>query len=208
MPLTKAKIIVSRGGGPETIEVLFNPNEYAIEGGNQYAWQKTPGLSIPLAQFISGEASTLTMDLFFDTYDVRSDVRTHTKKIAGLLDVDSDLHAPPLCKFVWGSFSFQGLVERVTQRYTMFLETGIPVRAVTNVCFRAWQSIADQFKNIPRQSADRTKEKTLKMGEQLWMIAAHEYEDPGLWKQIARANQIDNPRLIAAGQRLIVPPLE
>jgi hypothetical protein len=208
MPLTKAKIIVSRGTGNETLEVLFNPSEYVIEGGNQFAWQKIPGLNAPLAQFITGEASTLTMDLFFDTYEGRSDVRTHTAKIYGLMDVDKDLHAPPVCKFVWGSLEFKGVVDKVTQRFTMFLDSGIPVRAVLSVHFRAWQTVTEQLQSIPRQSSDRTKQKILKQGEHLWMLANQEYEDPGRWKEIARANQIDNPRLLETGRPLVIPPLD
>ncbi len=208
MALKKAMIIVERGHQKSTIEVLFNPGEYALQAGNQYAWHTVPGLSLPLAQFISGEATTLTMDLFFDTYEKQADVRLLTSQITGLLDVDKDLHAPPLCRFVWGSLDFKGVVEKISQRFTMFLDSGLPVRATLNVTFRAWQSVKEQFQNIPRQSSDRTKHKVIKQGEQLWMIAGEEYKDPGMWRDIARANDIDNPLILETGKSLIIPPLE
>lgn len=208
MALKKAMIIVEKGNDEETIEVLFNPNEYSIEASNNFAWRKMPGLSTPIAQFINGEAATLTMDLFFDTYESGTDVRDHTSKVSGLLDIDKDLHAPPVSRFVWGSLDFKGVVEKVSQRFTMFLDSGTPVRAVVNVRFRRWQSIKEQFQEVPRQSSDRTKQKTLKQGEQLWMIADEEYEDPDLWREIARANGIDNPRILETGRQLIIPPLE
>ncbi len=204
----KAKIEVLKGSGKETIDVMFNPNEYSVQSSNKFAWQTIPGLSLPIAQFISGEAKTLSMDLFFDTYELATDVRKHSSKISSLMDVDSDLHAPPVCTFIWGSMSFKGIVEKVSQKFTMFLNTGIPVRATLNVSFRSWQTMKEQFQETPRQSADRTKQKILKEGEQLWMIADHEYEDPGLWREIAKANGIDNPRKLETGRKLIVPRLE
>lgn len=207
MALKKAMIIVHRGPVTERVDVLFNPNEYALESSNQYAWQTIPGLNQPIAQFVSGEATTLSMDLFFDTYEKGKDVRTHTSKITGLLDVDKDLHAPPTCKFVWGTLQFKGIVEKVSQKYTMFLETGIPVRATLSVTFKAVQSITEQFKHIPRQSADRTKQRTVKQGDQLWQIAAEEYEDPALWREIARANAISNPKRLEPGTVIKIPRL-
>ncbi len=206
MPLKKASIIVESSN--KTIEVLFNPNEYSIEKENKYAFHTMPGLSAPVPQFISGDTSILSMELFFDTYEAQNDVRNHTKAIYALLDVDSDQHAPPVCKFVWGSVVFRGVVQKISQRFTMFLDSGIPVRAILNVQMRSWQTVTEQFKEIPRQSSDRTKQRVLKQDEQLWMLAAREYEDPGRWREIALANGIDNPRLLKTGSQLIVPPLE
>lgn len=210
---TKAEIIVTWGDGKiENIPVLFNPNEYTLDAGSQYAWQTVPGMNMPIAQFVSGEARTLSMELFFDTYEERKvkdkDVREKTKLITQLVEVDNDLHAPPVCRFVWGTLDFKGVVEKVSAKYTMFLESGTPVRATLNVTFREYQTIEEQYQEKPRQSADRTKQRTLKQGEQLWMIAAAEYDDPGLWREIARANGIDNPRKLEAGTPLIIPRLE
>ncbi|WP_135550819.1 CIS tube protein [Paenibacillus cymbidii] len=208
MALKKAMIIVDKGNSTENIEVLFNPSEYTLDTSNKYAWHTIPGLSMPIGQFVSGETTQLTMDIFFDTFEKGTDVRAYTRKISGLLDVEKDLHAPPICRFVWGSMDFKGVVEKVSQKFTMFLDSGIPVRATLKVTFRSWQTKKEQLQLIPRQSADRTKQKTVRQGDQLWMIAAEEYEDPGMWREIAKANGIDNPRLMQAGRKLTVPRLE
>jgi len=208
MALTKAKVIIIKSNSQETVDVLFNPSEYVLESGNQFSWQTVPGLQAPVAQFVSGDATSLTMDLFFDTYGSNTDVRTHTSKITGLLDVDRELHVPPLCRFVWGSLDFKGVVEKVTQRFTMFMESGIPVRATLNVTFKAMQTMLEQYQQVPRESADRTKQKTLKQDEQLWMLSAEEYDDPAHWRKIAEANGIDNPRQLPVGRKLIIPRLE
>ncbi|MDQ1909560.1 LysM peptidoglycan-binding domain-containing protein [Paenibacillus sp. GD4] len=207
MALTKAKIFVE-ATNPYDFEVLFNPSEYELETTNSFAFQESPGASAPTAQFLSGDETVLTMDLFFDTYEASKDVREETFKIVKLLEVDSDLHAPPYVRFVWGSLNFRGVVEKVKQKYTMFLDSGIPVRATLSVTIKAVMTLTEQLQLTPRQSADRTKQKPFNQGDQLWMMAAHEYDDPGKWRDIARANRIDNPRHIEPGRKLIVPRLE
>ncbi|WP_248926125.1 CIS tube protein [Paenibacillus hamazuiensis] len=204
--LTKAKIIVDRPS--QTIEVLFNPNEYSISAGNRFGRDTVPGLSGSILQFISGESMTLTMDLFFDTYEKGTDVRDHTMQIVNLLNIDKDLHTPPICQFVWGTMDFKGVLEKVNQKYTMFLGDGTPVRATLNVTFRSTETVIKQQKRTSKQSADRTKERQLKQGEQLWHISQEEYESPAYWRQIAQANGIDNPRDVKPGAQLIVPRLE
>ncbi len=51
------------------------------------------------------------------------------------------------------------------------------------------------------------KTHTVERGETLSAIAADEYRDPTLWRAIADANRIDNPRQLVAGQVLIIPAL-
>jgi len=207
MALEKAMIIVIAGSKQERVNVLFNPTEYSLESSNKFSWQSIPGSSQPIAQFVSGEATTLSMELFFDSYEKSEDVRKYTMKIVGLLNVDKDLHAPPLCKFVWGSLTFQGVVEKVSQRYTMFNRSGKPVRAKLDVSFKSAKTVKEQLQEIPRQSADRTKQRTVKQGDQLWQIAAEEYEDAALWRAIARANGIADPRRLEPGTVIKIPRL-
>ena len=90
----------------------------------------------------------------------------------------------------------------------MFSETGNPVRATLNVTFRSWQTMKEQYSKIPRQSADRTKQRTIRQGEHLYMIAQEEYENPAHWREIAEANNIDHPLVLKVGRTLIVPRLE
>lgn len=208
MPLSKAQFWIFRAKETEKVDVLFNPTDYTMESGNQYAEKEIAGLQTPLSQFTSGDRTTLSLNLFFDTYEAGIDVRTYTSKIVGILDVDSDLHTPPTCKFIWGSLDFKGVITSITQKYTMFLETGVPVRAELTVNMLSSQTMKEQYQEIPRQSADRTKQKTVKQGDQLWSIAAEEYEDPGAWRHIAEANGIDNPRMMLSGRSLKIPRLE
>ncbi|MCP5107173.1 MAG: peptidoglycan-binding protein, partial [bacterium] len=46
---------------------LFNPTEFTVEKGNQYAEVNIPGLPASLYQFVRGNSRSISMDLFFDT---------------------------------------------------------------------------------------------------------------------------------------------
>ena len=211
MALEKAQLQpLNVDGSPkgERIDVLFNPAEYSIQKANQFAETPLLGLPTPIRQFSSGGAETLTLDLFFDTYENGEDVRQHTEKVAGLLKIDPDLHAPPTLKFMWGKLEFKCVLEQLTKKFTMFLADGTPVRATLSVTFKEYKTIHEQMSSRPLQSADRTKTRIVKEGDTLWLIAAQEYDDPGLWRRIAEKNEINNPRFLAAGMELTIPPLE
>ena len=207
----------------QTFEVLFNPAEYSIEKGNTYQSTTLPGLGTPVTQFVSGNADTLTMELYFDTYAkssrhgtvaIREDVRNYTRKISELMEIDRDLHAPPICEFTWGpplgspeGLQFRGIIERVSQRFTYFLDDGTPVRATLSVTFKEYKTVQQQLEELDLQSPDRTKLREFKDGDAIWLFAFQEYDDPGLWRVIADRNALENPRIVAPGTALELPPL-
>ena len=199
------------------IKVLFNPEKYTLEKSNQFAEIGIPGLESPLLQYIRGNIKTLTMELFFDTYEKRigfdheagDDVRTtYVDKITKLMEIDAELHAPPVCEFSWGSLSFRGILERATRNFTMFGIDGRPLRCTMNVTFKEYQTVEFLTKSAPKNSPDRTKVRIFKQGDRLSHLAFQEYDDPALWRPIAEANNIDNPRLIEPGTELTIPPLD
>lgn len=222
MGLTKAKLIIEKESGSNTIDVLFNPSEYQLTDGASYSEKKIPGLDGPVIQYISGDATELSVSLFLDTYvpntpsllpvsipglggDNSSDVSKITKEIAETTSIDGSLHRPPKVKFQWGSLNFEGIVTKVSHTYTMFTESGMPVRAKVNLTFKSLISLSDQRRKSPFESPDRTKYRTVREGIQLWDLAYAEYGDPDMWKVIAKANGIMNPLDIKAGQVVKLP---
>jgi len=213
--LKKAYILTLDQNGKQTgspLEVLFNPEQYSIEKSNQFANVAIPGRELSVTQFVRGESETLTMDLFFDTYTYYNgeDVRNYTKKVSDLLNIRGDIHAPPVCTFNWGPLVFTGIIEKVTQRFTMFKDDGTPVRATLGVTFRQYGGYNDVVggRSQPRESSDRTKRRIINQGDSLWLLAEKEYGDPLKWKEIAKANNIDNPRILKPGSEIIIPPLD
>lgn len=205
MALEKALLTNETTGDKFT--VLFNPEEYTVNKDNNFAQQAIPGLSAPILQFVHGNMQTLEMELFLDTYEGGGDVRELAKKITGLMDIDRKTHAPPILMFTWGMWSFTCVLARASQRFIMFLATGIPVRARLNVTFNEFRNVDLEAKEIKRETADFTKFYTVAQGETLSAIAGRLYGNPKLWRPIALRNRIENPRALAMGTRLLVPQL-
>lgn len=205
MPLAKAKILVEATGAQ--FDVMFNPEEYTVNKDNNFAAQNIPGLSGPVLQFVHGNMRTLEMELFFDTYERNSDVRDETSKLTDLLNINGDLHAPPVIRISWASLQFRCVLARASQKFVLFLPDGRPARARITCTFNEFIDPARESKEVNRQTANYTKVHVVLDGETLSGIAAELYDDPSMWRPIAIANEIRNPRSLRTGESLAIPPL-
>ena len=201
------KAVISNLDTNDEIEVLFNPKEYVIEKKTPWAEQNVFGMDSPPVQFTIGERKRLSMELFFDTSEEKSDVRLYTGKMEELMVVNAQEHRPPLLRFSWGTLSFDCVLEDMVQRYTLFANDGTPLRAIVKVVFKEYATAATQLSNTRRESADHTKRLVVREGETLASVSAREYNDPGKWRVIADANNIDDPENIASGTIVELPPL-
>src|SRR5262245_47401267 len=212
MGLAKVVITAFRKEEDEIFTALFNPEEYTLNRDNNFAVQGIPGLSGPVVQFVHGNLRTLEMELLFDTWDTpalpKKDVRAEfTDRFVRLMEIDSDLHAPPLLLVSWTSLQFRCVLARVNQKFTMFDTDGKPVRARLTCTFNEVIDPEQEAKEVNRQTADFSKVHIVTLGESINTIANHCYEDPQKWRPIAIANGIDDPRTIFPGQSLLVPSL-
>ncbi|EEE35837.1 peptidoglycan-binding LysM [Rhodobacteraceae bacterium KLH11] len=216
--LAKAHVEILEGrNAGEQVEVLFNPSEYAVEYGVSFQETAVPGLSNPILQFVNGAAEVLSMDLLFDTYTDGggADVSEVTANFIKMLTIDGETHAPPRVLFKWGVFSFRAIVEKISQRFTMFLGDGTPVRATLQVTFKQYRTVREQLENPRRNSADKTKHRVLgkvdsyrSTPDSLWLLSSIEYGEPRFWRDIARQNDVEDLRALAPGDVMVVPPLE
>jgi nucleoid-associated protein YgaU len=218
--LKKATITVLDGADKgKVISVLFNPTEYSFERTNSYKATAVPGLGSPLLQFVNGEADTLSMELFLDDYtDPKGPTSLQQKEtdplakrltdLSKLLLIDRDLHAPPPVRFNWGPMEFFAVIEKLGRKVTMFHPDGSPARATLSVSFKEYRTLRQQLEDPRRESADKSKRRVVVGRERLWWIAAREYDDPNEWTRIAAANDLDDPRDIAPGDWLLLPPIE
>jgi hypothetical protein len=197
----------------EPFEVLFNPAEYSLNKENVFAEAAMPGRGSPLLQYVHGNARTLDMELFFDTWEAhgaakaRSDVRQLTRQVSALMSINPKTHAPPGVQVAWGSLTFVGVLVRATERFTMFLESGIPVRAQVQVSFHERMTGEEEARQVKRQTADFTHRHVVGQGQTLSGIASDVYGDPAKWRPIAIASDLDDPRRLPAGLVLAVPRL-
>jgi hypothetical protein len=200
-------VLDARGRKKREVEVLFYPSEYGMDKENDFAVISVQGLDSPFLQFTKGGLETLSMDLFFDSYEKGKDVREYTKQISDLLKIDPEIHAPPVLRFIWGNANFTCVLKKVGKKFTMFRSDGVPVRATLSVIFQEYR-MNSRSRERPLQSSDKTKIYTVKEGDSLWSISALSYGSPGRWRSIALENGIENPRTIEPGMKIKIPPLE
>jgi nucleoid-associated protein YgaU len=95
----------------------------------------------------------------------------------------------------------------VSERFVMFLPSGVPVRARLEVTFNEFTNDDLEAKETKRETADYSRVWVVAQGETLSGIAARVYADPAHWRPIAIKNRVDDPRALEVGQRLLIPRL-
>jgi nucleoid-associated protein YgaU len=220
--LAKALIIDTTTG--TSFPVMYNPEEFKLDQGNTFAEVGIPGLNTPPVQYVRGKARTLTMDLFFDTYETGEDVRSHTAPIVRLLDKQPQTQGPPILLFSMGRFQFQCVLVDAGQRFTMFLRDGTPVRSILSARFQEYVRVDVEIRHgiffgsptvsAAVSSAIDTSRSALSgsatvhvtvQGDTLSGLAAAYLGDAARWRDIARANAIDDPFDLPPGTSLVIP---
>lgn len=216
MALQKATLTNAVTG--ERITVQFNPEQYVLTRQNNYAEIAIHGLAAPLLQFVHGALSRLTLELFIDTLEAHvdgsrivnqrgEDARPLVRRITSLMDIDPSTHAPPPVIFTWGSLDFTAVLAQADQTYTLFGDDGRPLRARIQATFAELTNPEIEGKATKRETVDYTKRHLVVGAETLPIIAAREYGRARLWRVIAAANGLDDPKELRAGQRLRLPRL-
>ncbi len=211
-PLAKAKMTNVVTG--ETVPCMFNPTDYTFSKSNDWSEQKSEKQNVSNLQFGGGSGATLELVFFFDTYEAHgnfqagTDVRTYTKGLWDMMKVSSS-GEPPTCRFEWGSFwSFEGVITSITQKFTFFDSDGTPLRSTLTVAFKQNKDEGVYPPQNPTSGGHPGEHlRTVRQGETLAGIAYDEYGDPTLWRHIAQANAIRDPRRLRAGQALLIVPL-
>ncbi|HEX6835367.1 MAG TPA: hypothetical protein VF334_02285 [Polyangia bacterium] len=223
--LERARIHVLGGDGtnnkdvPTYIEVCFNPKEYSLEKSVEWDAEKAFA-DAPTPEFKAPKPMTLSVTLQFDTYEERTNVRDKwVRQIEKLTLMTGDLpndgksaksksdkqkFRPPTILFIWGRFTFKGVVESLSQKYTMFLSDGTPVRAECALKIRnVMDKNVDQGESQTFSAGTTTRTVGVNANDRLDLIAARELGDAGRWQEIALLNDIvDAPNIAGSdGQR-------
>lgn len=147
MALVKAKFITGSGSDKKEIPVHFNPSEYSInlrevssaDAGSGQNAQTSPTVTNVGKSFVE----TLALTLYYDTFTSyavsltdsvkveKADVRAYTEEVVALAKPDNN--KKQIVSFVWGSLNFTGYIDSVSQKFTMFMDDGKPVRACLTI---------------------------------------------------------------------------
>ncbi len=223
--LTFQRLDLTKSPVGDPITVQYNPTEFTLEKAAQYAAVAIPGLDQPVIQFVRGDSEKLGLELFFDTTvdgtgADATPVTTLTDPFYRFIKIDPELHAPAIYRLTWGEafpntaagrdtdalHVFDCVVESVSRQFTLFNSEGVPLRATITLSLVQYRTLEEQLQELNLQSADHTRIHVVRQGETLPQIAYDAYRNPARWRLIAEHNRLLNPRQLAAGTILELPP--
>ena len=218
----KACFVVESGKRKdEQIPFRFNPTEIQLNKQNTFAEIAIPGLVAPPIQYVRGASEKLTFDALVDTSDTLEDVRSvYVYRIRSLMNIDPELHAPPVLRFVWLAdgnpieqqqqldvSGIRWVIESLNVTYTLFDPDGVPLRAKLAIALKEFTTVEDQANAFPKNSPDVEKTYVVRRGDTLASIAETTLGDGRRWRLIAAANDLVDPRALPPGFQLLIPRL-
>lgn len=126
------------------VTAQYNPKEVSIEKSLSWNAGANKKADLPQLEFSAVQARTLSMELMFDTYEQEEDVQVHLAqlmRLASVIDPAAKDHSekdrrPTLVQVQWGKPDmpiFRGVIASISTKLTMFLPSGMPVRATCTI---------------------------------------------------------------------------
>jgi len=199
----------------DIVSFMFNPFEYTISKSAKYEVTPVTGQNMGQTSFQHGEPISISLNLYFDTTDTYSsgqydNVRDYTKLLWHMIYVVEDTREedlkgkPPRVEFKWGEFYFEGVVTKLSEKLTLFSETGTPLRSEVTVDLQQHDDDSlTAAQAQPEWTTTAPKTSTFSAGDRLDLINAASGTSSGM-REVAEANGIDNPLNIPNGMDLIL----
>src|SRR5215469_6263652 len=126
------KAVPDKVNGKNDVEVQFNPATLKLTYANENKNANSPGGSA--SQYVGNGTTKLAVELLFDTSQTGTDVRYWSAKVGYFMQPTKQAdpknkRVPPGISFEWGTFSFPGIVDSLTETLDYFSEDGVPLRA-------------------------------------------------------------------------------
>jgi hypothetical protein len=144
-------------GDSSSVVASFNPKEYIVTKSVSWRHHDTPGSDAPNIEFTVGQPLSLSVELFFDTYEEKKSVKPLIDKIQSLISSEPESHHGPPCLFTWESSQFKCVLESLSVKYTLFLSDGTPARATANLQFKEFLPAQEQLNSYTLSGKDLAK---------------------------------------------------
>jgi hypothetical protein len=192
---------------PETLKVTYSNSLSPPQGQNN---QK----GTPSMLFVGGGTSKLTLTLWFDATApipagalpnnaaTANDVALLTQQVSYFItpSPSGDTFTSPAVKFVWGTFSFAGVMDSLDESLEFFSPDGRPLRASINLSISQQKiQIAPPTPGPGQPALPGTRPLATAAANQSLQSLAASQGLGGNWQSIAAANGITNPRLLSPG---------
>lgn len=191
------------------ITAQFNPTQVQLAKSALLKGVKNKTDNSEKQQYIRGRNEQLTFELLFDATLEDIDVKQVTDQLVALTLIQPKSEHPPIVTVIWGTtLAFKALTHEVQRTFTLFDEGGRPLRATVRVTFIEYKTSAEMTAEVGGQRSPHTQRWVVEHGDTLSSIAAAAYDDPALWRSIARFNAraVPDPLHLIPGTVLLVPP--
>lgn len=228
----------ANGTAIESYVVMYNPTSYQYDYRLVWASESQSGAPAAEKAFRQNKSESVSFEFLFDATaasppgahvpgDMSSQVTApktinaidkirEEKHVDGAIaeffrmtqKVQADTHQPNFLQINWGAFEFRGVLETATVAYKLFNASGLPIRASVTANFKQSISRTEQAQDPSTSSPDLTHYRFVEEGTTLPLMTSRIYNDPLLYLEVARVNNLLNFRRLKAGQRLALPPVD
>jgi len=211
MALQKAFLMSKPKGSPQRkVEFQFNPASFSYSKTASFIAEDENATSNSARQtFMAGRSITFSLTALFDGTGVGSEAPDfYILKLKKFMLKEKKAASPDPLTFHWGRYR-SPLVQmnQLSVNYTYFAPDGVPLRASVEMSF-----IEQRDELPPTNPTSGTPNPgsvhRVESGQFLDTIADDLYDNPSRWRQIAEANNIDDPLAIRPGRYLLIPELE
>jgi nucleoid-associated protein YgaU len=217
LPMAKA-FLCERSNPLKRVAFHFNPSTLSFTKTARYG--RTPnqsGETDPPVQYQGTDATALKLQLLLDAVEDQptGSVQSEVEKLLAWTSLPDGITkgkatSPPELQFTWGALkinnahTFVGHLESVEVTYEMFARDGRPLRAQVSLSLKS--TTEEPGRTNPTSGAERSRRsRVLRRGETLQSLAYEVYGDAGAWRQIAAANDVDDPFRVRPGRELLLP---
>ena len=209
---------------PSSMTVMFNPTSYKRKHAVAYAAPTRQGINTPgrPARYAYTPPGDVSFQLVLDGTGVAfmgaeqlvralkgESVKKDVAKFEDLcLRMNGNIHQPNFLIVRWGDFTFPGRLKSLDITYTLFDESGDPIRAELDVTFVEDKSAKTISREAGKSSPDLTHARIVKSGDTLPLLCLEIYGSSSHYLRVAAHNGLDDFRNLALGQKLDFPPLD
>ncbi|MEM9514374.1 MAG: hypothetical protein AAGA42_05905 [Actinomycetota bacterium] len=203
--LTKATLTDDDAG---FVEFQFNPEtiEFTFQADLKNESQTDD------TQYIGAKPIKLTLEMLLDEPTSTQSVASRLDTITRWTTPKDEKNTPYEVTFKWGSMkigSATGVTchcESVKVKYELFSTDGLPVRARATISLQEVGRKKTKKKPNPTSGGEMpARSRVLRAGDDLAVLAFHEYGSTAKWRGIADRNAIDNPFTLPLGREVVFP---
>jgi hypothetical protein len=200
--------------------VMFNPESYSQSYENVFNALQGINTSSNKARYSLSKPSDLKLKLIFDGSGVTeyglSKLLGAGKPVPKMVqeflestaEMDGNIHEPHYLTIAWGDLNFKCRLKTVTVNYTLFDNSGIPLRAELDTAFVADIDDKTRLKKENKNSPDLTHWRIVKAHDTLPLMCEQIYGSADYVIKVARANKLNDFRNLVPGQQLFFPPIQ